>query len=387
MRGGVRVNHEALHIGNVCKQAEDPQAIDELEGLFLATLDVEGEDRAATIREVLLVKLVVRMVFEARVAHAGNLRVLGKEFQNLLGVFHMAIEAERKRFDTLQQQERIERGNSSTFVSEENRTHVDGVGSSAGGHKRETVARVLFSELRELAALGPVELTAIHDDTAESRAVTTDELGCGMHHDVGTVFNRANQVRSTEGVVDDQRNLVLVSDFGDSVDIRNVGMRVAESFDEDELRVALDSGFHTLEVVSVNESRFDTEVTERMLHQVESTAVNRALDNHVVSAAGKSRDGVSDGCGTRSNRESGNAAFEGSDTFFENALSRIGDAAVDVTTGLQGKAVCGVLGIVENVRGGLVNRNRAGIGCGVCLFLANMELKSFKMELVLCRHG
>ena len=387
MRGGVRVNHEALHVGNVCKQAENLQAIDELEGFFLAALDIERKDGAATIREVLLVKLVVRMVFEARVAHAGNLRVLGKEFQNLLGVFNMAIEAERKRFDTLQQQECVERGNGSTFVTEENRTHVDGVGSSAGGHKRETVARVLLGELRELAALGPVELAAIHNHAAESRTVTSDELGGRMHHDIGTVFNRANQIRSTEGVVDHQRNLVLVSDFGDSVDIRNVGMRVAESFDEDELRVALDSGFHTLEVVSVNESRFDTEVTERMLHQVESTAVNRALDNHVVSAAGKSRDGVSDGSGTRSDGESGNAAFEGSDTFFENALSRIGDAAVDVTTGLQGKAVCSILGIVENVRGGLVNRNRAGIGCGVCLFLANMELKSFKMELVLCRHG
>ena len=111
MRGGVRVNYEALHVSDVCKQAEDLQAIDELEGFFLAALDVEGEDRTAAIREVLLVKLVVRMVREARVAYAGNLRMLGEEFDNLLGVFHMAIQAERKRFDTLQQEECVERGN------------------------------------------------------------------------------------------------------------------------------------------------------------------------------------------------------------------------------------------------------------------------------------
>ena len=42
VRGGVRVNHEALHVGNVGKQAEDLQAIDELEGFFLTALDVEG---------------------------------------------------------------------------------------------------------------------------------------------------------------------------------------------------------------------------------------------------------------------------------------------------------------------------------------------------------
>lgn len=387
MRGGVRVNHEALHVGNVCKQAEDLQAIDELEGLFLAALDVEGKDGSATVREVLLVKFVVRMVREARMAHAGNLRMLGEELDNLLGVFHMAIQAERKRFDTLQQEECVERRNCSTFVAEENRANVDHVSSGARRGERNSVARVHFGELRELAGCSPVELAAVHDDTAESRAVATDELGSGMHHNVGTMFKRTNQVRSTEGVVDDQRNLVLVGDFGNGFDIRDVGMRVAESFDEDELRVALDSGFDALEVVSVNESRFDTEVAERMLHQVESTAVNRALDNHVVSAAGKSRDGVSDGSGTRSNRESGNAAFEGSDTFFENALSRIGDAAIDVTGVLQGETVSGMLSAMEHVGSGLVDGNCARIGCGICMFLANVNLESFKMELVLCRHG
>lgn len=387
VRGGVRVNHEALHVGNVCKQAKDLQAIDELEGFFLAALDVEGENGTATVREVLLVKFVVRMAREARVAHAGNLRVLGKEFQNLLGVFHMAVETERKRFNTLQQEECVERGNGCTFVAEQNRTHVDGVGCGAGGHKRESVARVLFGELRELAALGPVELAAIHNHAAESRSMTTDELGGRMHHDIGTVFNRANQVRRTEGVVDHQRNLVLVGDFGDGIDIRNVGMRVAECFDKDELRVFLDSGFNSLQVMGIYEGRFDTEVAERVLQQVESTTVNSALDNHVVSAAGKSRDGVSDGCGTGSDGESGNATFEGSDTFFENALGRIGDAAVDVTGVLQGETVSGMLSAMEHVGSGLVDGNCARIGCGICMFLANVNLESFKMELVLCRHG
>ena len=107
----------------------------------------------------------------------------------------------------------------------------------------------------------------------------------------------------------------------------------------------------------------------------------------VVSAAGKSRDGVSDGCGTGSDGESGNATFEGSDTFFENALGRIGDAAVDVTGVLQGETVSGMLSAMEHVGSGLVDGNCARIGCGICMFLANVNLESFKMELVLCRHG
>lgn len=387
VRGGVRVNHEALHVGDVCKQAENFQVINELESFFLTTLDVEGEDRTAAIREVLLVKLVVRMVREARVAHAGNLRVLGEELDNLLGVFHMAIQAERKRFDTLQQEECVERRNCSTFVAEENRANVNHVGGSARCSERNTVARVHFGEVRELAGASPVKLATIHDDAAESRAMATDELSGRMHHDVGTVFNRANQVRSTEGVVDDQRNLVLVGDFGNGFDIRDVGMRVAERFDKDELRVALDSSFDTLEVVGVNESRFDTEVAERVLQQVEGTAVNRTLCNHVVTLAGESRDGVGNGSCTGSDGESGNTTFEGSDTFFEHTLRRVVDTAIDVTGVLQGETVSGMLSAMEHVGSGLVDGNCARIGCGICMFLANVNLESFKMELVLCCHG
>ena len=387
MRGGVRVDHEALHVGDVGKQAEDLQVVDELEGLFLAALDVEREDGTATIWEVLLVKLVVRMVFQARVAHVRDLRVLGEEFQDLLGVFHMAIQAERKRFDTLQQQEGVERGNRGTLVAEENGADVDGVSRRARRRERNAVACVLLGELRELAGCNPVELAAIHNDAAESRAVTADKLGRGMHHDVGPVFDRANQVRRTEGVVDDQRDLVLVGDCRDGVDIRDVGMRVAERLDKDELRVALDGRLDTLEVVRVNERGLDAESAERMLQQVESTAVNRALGNHMVPAAGESRDGVGDGSSARSDCESGCTAFQGGNALFQDALGRVGDTAVDVTASLQNEAVGGVLGIVEHVRSGLVNRNRAGIGCGVCGFLANVELKSLKVELVLCRHG
>lgn len=387
VRGGVRVNHEALHVGNISKQAEDLQAIDELEGFFLTALDVEGENGTAAIREVLLVKFVVRMVREARVAHAGNLRVLGEEFDDLLGVFHVAVQAEGKRLDTLQQEEGVERRNSGTLVAEEDGAHVDHVSGCARRGERNTVARVHFGELRELAGCSPVELAAIHDDTAESRAVATDELGSGMHHNVGTVFKRTNQIRRTEGIVDHQRNLVLVSNLGDSIDIRDIGMRVAERFDKDKLRVFLDSGFDSLQVMGIYESGFDTKVAERVLQQVESTAVNSALGNHVITLASESRDGISNSSGARSNSQSGNATFEGGDTFFEHTLSGVVDTAINVTRILQGKTVGSMLRVMEHVRRGLVNRNGARIGCGVCLFLANVNLKSFKVEFVLCRHG
>ena len=54
-RGG-RVDYKALDIGDIGQQREDLQMIDELEGLLLAALDVEGEDRCAAVGEVLLIQ-------------------------------------------------------------------------------------------------------------------------------------------------------------------------------------------------------------------------------------------------------------------------------------------------------------------------------------------
>ena len=216
--------------------------------------------------------------------------------------------------------------------------------------------------------------------------MTADELRCGMHDDVGTMFKRTDQVRSTEGIVDHDRNLVLVSEFGDSFDIRDVRIRVAERFDKDELRVVLDSAFDFLQVVDVDESRFNAELAERMFQEVVSTAVNGTLCNHVVTLASESRDGISKSCCARSDGEACDTTFESSDALFENVLRGVGEAAVNVACILQVETVRSVLGAVEHVRGGLVYRNCAGIGCRVCLFLTNVELKSFEMELVLSRH-
>ena len=385
---GVRVHHQALHVGHVSEQAENLEAVDELEGFGLAALHVEREDGTAAIREVAFVKLVVRMVLEARVVDLRHLRVLREEFENLLGIFHMAVKAERKRFGALEQEEGVERGNRGTFVTQENGADIDDIGSGAcSGRERHAVTRIHFGELRELARCSPVKLAAVNNHAAERGTVTADELGGGVDHDIGTVFQRANQVRSTEGIVDKHRNLVLVGDFRNRLDVRDVGMRVAERLDEHELRVFLDGSLDFFEVAGVHERGIDAERAERMLQEVVGTAVDGALGNHVVTLAGEGSNGISEGCRTGSDSEASDTAFESGDALFKNVLRGVGKTAVDVARILQVETIRGMLGAVENVGGGLVNRNRAGIGGGIGLFLANVELKRFEVEFVLCRHG
>lgn len=57
-----RMNYKRLNISYVSKEREDLKCIDELVSLGLSSLDIEGEDRTAAVREILLIKLVLRMI-------------------------------------------------------------------------------------------------------------------------------------------------------------------------------------------------------------------------------------------------------------------------------------------------------------------------------------
>ena len=55
------MDNQALHICHICQEREDLQMVDECVCLFLASLDIEGEDAAAAVGEVLLVQCMIRM--------------------------------------------------------------------------------------------------------------------------------------------------------------------------------------------------------------------------------------------------------------------------------------------------------------------------------------
>ena len=65
--------------------------------------------------------------------------------------------------------------------------------------------------------------------------MAADELGGRLHHDVRAVLQRTEQIRRGEGVVDDHRQMVLMGDGGDGFEVRQVGVRVAEGLEIDEL--------------------------------------------------------------------------------------------------------------------------------------------------------
>ena len=245
------------------------------------------------------------------------------------------------------------------------------------------VARVGLGDFGVLATCLPIEVTAVDDYAAERGAVSADELGRGMHHDIRAVLKRAEEVRGAEGVVDHDGQTVLLGDFGNGVDVGNVGVRVAERFKVNDGGVVFDGAFDLCEVVGIDEGGFNAELRKRVLEQVVRAAVDGLLRNYVVAGLCERLQRVGDGGGARSHGQASNAAFERGDAVFEHALGGVRQAAVDVTGVGQAEAIGCVLGVAEHVARGLVNGYRTGIAGGVGAFLTDVQLQGVEAEGVL----
>jgi hypothetical protein len=71
--------------------------------------------------------------------------------------------------------------------------------------------------------------------------------------DVSAMLNGTDQVRGAKGVINDQRQAMLVSDGCDGINIRNITVGVAQSLRVERLGVGLDRVLDLFQIVSVPE--------------------------------------------------------------------------------------------------------------------------------------
>lgn len=119
----------------------------------LAALDVEGEDGAAAIREVLLVQLVVLAAFDGRVGDGLDFRNGLQVIDDLQRVLDVAFDAQGQGFGALQQQEGRERGQGGAGVAQQDGAHAGHEGGAAEGliEVQAMVGRIRLGQGRELA--------------------------------------------------------------------------------------------------------------------------------------------------------------------------------------------------------------------------------------------
>ena len=382
MRSRSRVHDERLDVGHVGEQREHLQVVDELPCSLLAALNLEGEDRGTTVGEILLVELMVGVLRQARVVHLGDVAVTSQELNDLLGVLDMTVDAQRQGLGALEQDPGVKRANASALVTQQDGADIGREGGRAGslGKRDAMVGGIGLGDLRILAARLPVKVAAIDNHAAQRGTVTANELGRGVDDDIGAMLQRTEQIRGAEGVIDNNRQAMLLGNLGDGVDVGDVGVGVAERLEIDDRGVVLNGTLDLVQVVGVDEGGLDTKLGERVLQQVVGTAVDGLLGDHVVTSLGKSLQGIGDGSGTGGDGKTGHATLERGNTVLEDALGGVGQTAVDVTGVGKTKAVGGVLGVAEHIARGLVDRHGTGIGCGIGALLANVKLQGVETK-------
>ena len=113
--------------------------------------------------------------------------------------------------------------------------------------------------------------------------------------------------------------------------------------------------------------------------QIVCAAVDGLLADDVVTLLGERFDRICNCRRAGSNRQGRYAALEGRDALFKDVLCGICEPAIDVARVTKGEAIRRVLRVVEYIGSRRINRDGAGIGGGVGLFLTDVELQSFKM--------
>src|SRR5579875_2795616 len=118
---------------------------------------------------------------------------------------------------------------------------------------------IRLGKFRETPASGPIELAAIDNDAPDSRAMPTDELGGRMHDDVGPMLQRLHQIRRWNGIIDNERQTMLMRNIGHSADVQRIQTRVAHRLGIESLCTSIDSSTEILRLAPIHKMHLDAQ--------------------------------------------------------------------------------------------------------------------------------
>ncbi len=183
-------------------------------------------------------------------------------------------------------------------------------------------------------------------------------FGQRLHHDVGAKIDRAQQIRRGDGVVHDQRHTVRMRDLRDLFDIGDIAQRIADGLDEHRLGPLVNELFERIRVTVVGEAGLDAELRQRVREKIVGAAIKGARRHDVVAGLGNGLDRVGHRRLAGGQRQCGNAAFQRRNALFQHIGGRVHDAGVDIARRFQIEKIGAMLGAVEGVGHGLVDRHR-----------------------------
>ena len=155
---------------------------------------------------------------------------------------------------------------------------------------------VAFAGVIELweasGVLAPVEFSTVDYKTADCGAVAAYPFRCGVDDYVGAMVDWAAEIAScTEGVVDYNRNPVLMCHLDNLLEIWYIVSRIANTLQIDSLGLVINQFLEFLSVIAFNEFSRDAHAGEGDFELVVGAAVEIGGRDDVVTCVGEGGDG------------------------------------------------------------------------------------------------
>jgi hypothetical protein len=275
----------------------------------------------------------------------------------------VAFDPQRQRLQPLDEEPGVERRQGRADVAQQLHPQLDDEGQRPEGLgvADAVVRRIGLDEVREARARRPVERAAVDHHSADAGAVAADPLGGRVDDDIGTVLDRLGDDRR-EGVVDEERQVLRVRGIGDGANVGHVEARVADRLEVVGLRVLIGRGGEVTRIVALDPAHLDPEARQRVGEQVVRAAVEARRADDVVAGARQVEDGQRLRRLPRRQPERADAALERRHALLEDVGRGVHDPGVDVSELLEREEPGGVIGVLEVVGAGGVDRDGARAG-------------------------
>lgn len=118
------MDYKALHICYICQKREDLQMIDEGTGRFWTALDFKSKDADPAMGEISPIEFMIGMIVKGRMIHLGYMGIMGKEVDNLKGIFHLPLYTQGKGLRSLKEHKSRKRRQGSSQVAENDSPNI-----------------------------------------------------------------------------------------------------------------------------------------------------------------------------------------------------------------------------------------------------------------------
>jgi hypothetical protein len=212
-------------------------------------------------------------------------------------------------------------------------------------------------------------------------AVAVCELGQGADYDISAEIKRSEQSAGHEGVVDDQKRVVLVSDLGKSLDVRNSDNRVGNGLTVDHDSVRSHSCLDSVKIADVNKGILYAVLAYDLGEDLKGLAVQSVAGNDMVAGLGVGNDCCADSSHT-------GVVGAGCLTVLNVGHQIVQSGTVRVTISVVAEtalivSLLKIVQVVHVVSGGQMDRKCLRVGSGLSEVSACLKNVGCKIERVI----